>query len=800
MKTWRVVLSVLAGVLLLNCHGEIDPKVYTFTYDGNGNTGGAAPVDINMEYGAGAPVTILGNTGSLVKTGYSFEGWNTTADGSGVDYATGATLVMPANAVILYARWKVAAGVTHTLTYDGNANTGGAVPIDANSPYAAGASVTVLGNTGNLVKAGFAFEGWNDAADGSGTSYAPAQMLTMPSNALILYAQWALTTYAVTYDGNGNTDGAAPVDSNSPYVPGVTVTVLGNTGSLVKAGYAFTGWNTAANGSGTAYAEAATLTMPASAVTLYAQWALVTYALTYDGNGNTSGTVPVDSSSPYAPAAIVTVLGNTGSLVKAGYVFVGWNTAADGTGTSYAPAAALTMPANAVILYAQWTLLTYGVTYVGNGNTSGAVPIDASSPYVPGATVTILGNTGSLVKAGSSFSGWNTAANGSGTSYAPADTLTMPSNAVTLFAQWTVITYAVTYDGNGNTAGAVPSDSNSPYAEGSTVTVLDNTGALVKGSDPFSGWNTAADGSGTSYLPASTFVMSSAAVTLYAQYLTNQTVSFDANGGIGVMTPQGVANGMSINLPFNVFTKASYVFAGWATSPTGAIAYNDGQPLVMGSASITLYAVWALSSSLVLNYNFDGQNANDSSAAGNNGDAIDVAYVADGAGGYSASLNGSSSFIDLPSNIIRSTPSFTVMLRFKATASQNGILFGYQNGAVGSTPSQYLPVISVRADGKLRGELWVGSELEVISVGAVNDEQWHTVYLSVATGAITFYLDGVNIVSSPSTIQHLGMTVNQVGTGRATGRTLMPNVDGALNNWFFFNGLIDDVYVYSPSL
>jgi len=85
---------------------------------------------------------------------------------------------------------------------------------------------------------------------------------------------------------------------------------------------------------------------------------------------------------------------------------------------------------------------TYQVTYDGNGNTGGAVPVDASSPYAAGATVTVLGNTGSLVRDGFTFNGWNTAANGSGDSYAAGETFTMPAANVTLYAQWTAVSPA----------------------------------------------------------------------------------------------------------------------------------------------------------------------------------------------------------------------------------------------------------------------------------------------------------------------------------------------------------------------
>lgn len=78
-------------------------------------------------------------------------------------------------------------------------------------------------------------------------------------------------TYTVTYDGNGADSGDVPVDPDSPYESGDTVTVLGNTGTLAKTGKTFGGWNTAADGTGTAYAAEATFTISANTV-LYAVW------------------------------------------------------------------------------------------------------------------------------------------------------------------------------------------------------------------------------------------------------------------------------------------------------------------------------------------------------------------------------------------------------------------------------------------------------------------------------------------------------------------------------------------------
>ena len=79
---------------------------YTVTYDGNTNTSGNAPTDGSSPYTAGSTVTVLGNSGSpvLAKTGFTFSGWNTTADGSGVSYSQGNTFTINAN-TILYAKW-----------------------------------------------------------------------------------------------------------------------------------------------------------------------------------------------------------------------------------------------------------------------------------------------------------------------------------------------------------------------------------------------------------------------------------------------------------------------------------------------------------------------------------------------------------------------------------------------------------------------------------------------------------------------------------------------------------------------
>ena len=79
-------------------------KVCTITYNGNGSTGGNAPATSTNNYNTN--VTIA-NPGTLVNSGLVFVNWNTTSDGSGTYYSSGATLSNIQNNMVLYAQWDV---------------------------------------------------------------------------------------------------------------------------------------------------------------------------------------------------------------------------------------------------------------------------------------------------------------------------------------------------------------------------------------------------------------------------------------------------------------------------------------------------------------------------------------------------------------------------------------------------------------------------------------------------------------------------------------------------------------------
>lgn len=147
--------------------------------------------------------------------------------------------------------------------------------------------------------------------------------------------------------------------------------------------------------------------------------------------------------------------------------------------------------------------------------------------------------------------------------------------------------FSVTYEGNGNTSGTVPSDPDW-YASGATVTVADG-GSLARDSQVFVGWATSQFGP-VAYVPGSRISPVNAPVTLWAVYGAPKTVTFEANQGTGTMAPQ--KSGSAQALKPNAFTRVDYAFTGWNTKADGTgIAYANGATYSF-SSDVTLYAQW----------------------------------------------------------------------------------------------------------------------------------------------------------------------------------------------------------------
>ena len=239
------------------------------------------------------------------------------------------------------------------------------------------------------------------------------------------------------------------------------------------------------------------------------------------------------------------------------YTFKNWNTAQNGSGTTYAPGASYTANAD-VTLYAQW-----------NSSTSTAavtLPTPTRTGYI--------------------FKGWATSAeagDGATGSYTP-------TGNVTLYAIWEANKYTISYDANGGTGAPEPQikihdvaltlSSEQPTrpdeSAGSYTVTLNANGGSVSPTSltaarttsfTFNNWNTAADGSGTTYAPGASYT-ANAAATLYAQW--NSSTSTAA---VTLPTP----------------TRTGYIFKGWATS---AEAADGATGSYTPTGNVTLYATW----------------------------------------------------------------------------------------------------------------------------------------------------------------------------------------------------------------
>ncbi len=368
------------------------------------------------------------------------------------------------------------------------------------------------------------------------------------SNACV---QSALPSSTVTFNANGGTGSMAAQTANVP-------TAL-TSNSFTRSGSAFTGWNTAANGTGTSYADGATYPFTAS-TTLYAQWAANTSStVTFNANG---GTGSMAAQTANVPTALT-----SNSFTRSGSAFTGWNTAANGTATSYADGATYPFTASTT-LYAQWAANTSStVTFNANGGTGSMA---AQTANVPTALT-----SNSFTRSGSAFTGWNTAANGTATSY--ADGATYPFTAsTTLYAQWAANTSStVTFNANGGTGSMAAQTANVPTALTSN--------SFTRSGSAFTGWNTAANGTATSYADGATYPFT-ASTTLYAQWSGGSGGRGGGGGGggsanlaVAVSGPSSGTVGSGVQLVIDVINKGGNADSSTLAIDLAGVAYGSAQ-------------------------------------------------------------------------------------------------------------------------------------------------------------------------------------------------------------------------------
>ena len=590
--------------------------VYTVTYDANGGTvsaGGSLPTDTN-EYPEGAAVTV--QSGDQLTSTYGFKCWNTKADGSGTNYTAGGTLTIDTGDVTLYAIYNTGVAIiqlTNSLTYSANGAVSGTAPSSVDFSETS-LTLTVPGNIGSLFKTGYQFAGWNTKSDGSGTTYQEGDTITV-SDSQTLYALWK-TVYTVTYQPNGGTLWS-DADNTEDCAAGASIRLPGylkmiNPPSL---GWdAFIGWNTASDGSGTAYMPGDVIA-PSSNLTLYARWksfsdTIGKYGITYDGNGNDGGSLPAIS---YVSSGTAVTVAAQGTITRSDYQFEGWS---DEHGLLYSPGTSVAVSKD-LVLYARW-LPTYTVTYNVSG-TSLTVPTDDTA-YVTGENVTVLGTLGTEALVDSSLfywaylTGWSTAPNGGGAVYAPGDSFAITGNT-TLYAVYSasnpVIPISelctVTYSSYGATGGTAPVDSNY-YSAGDTVTIL-GSGSLT-GSGNFSGWQRG-DGSGQTYSAGDTFTFPEG-VTNLVLFPTFKTsggttssmawyIHYNGNGAEAGSVPSDETNYLTSDKSTAYGTvkgntgglvRSGYVFAGWSFSSDGSGTVYQAGDIIAFYGNVYFYAVW----------------------------------------------------------------------------------------------------------------------------------------------------------------------------------------------------------------
>ena len=283
--------------------------------------------------------------------------------------------------------------------------------------------------------------------------------------------------------------------------------------------------------------------------------------VTFDANGGTCGT----ASAEYAAGK---AYGSLPEAQKAEWTFVGWWTGKAG-GMQVTAESVATEEATRT-LYARWAQIQT-VTFNANG---GTCPAAQAEYWTPGTYEELP----VAQKGVYPFVGWFTAPS-AGVQVKAGDA-TSDETSRTLYAHWAK-NQTVTFDANGGTCSVSRKGYWTPGAYGTLPTP-------TNGVKPFLGWFTAAEGGERVKVGDAT--TSASARTLYAHWASNQTVTFNANGGTCNVSKKGYwTPGTYATLP--TATRDGFVFAGWFTAASGGTQVKAGDATTSASAR-TLYAHW----------------------------------------------------------------------------------------------------------------------------------------------------------------------------------------------------------------
>ncbi|MFC5469010.1 S-layer homology domain-containing protein [Cohnella suwonensis] len=615
--------------------------MYTVTFDGNGALSGTVPAG-SSGFVQNANVTVLDNTGSLAKTDHTFAGWNTAADGSGMDYNAGDTFTMGTNDVTLYAQWTVSS-YSRTVTYDVNGAVSGSVPTP--SAYAYDSRVTVLGNTGNLVKPGYLFAGWNTAADGSGTYYAEADTFTIGAADITLYAQWTESTETVkTWRKVGSAGFSAGetsytslyVDKGTPYV---AYRDYGNSDKATVKKYNGSGWETVGNaGFSAGQADFTSLTVfGGTPYVAYKDGANSDKATVMKYNG--SGWETVGSAGFSAGAAFSVsqaVYGGTPYVAYADYGNSGKATVMKYNGSSWETVGSAGFSAG---------VADYTSLYIFDGTPYVAY---RDSGYADKATVKKYNG-----------SSWETVGS-EGISAGTADYISLyvyDGTPYVGYKDWQNSDKATVKKYNGSSWETVGSEGFSAgKADYISLYVYDGTpyvaykdfgksdkATVMKYNG--SGWETVGDSgfsaSAANYISLNVYDGDSYVAYVdggnsnkatMMKWLDKSTVAYDGNGATSGNAPanRNYNQNASVMVLGNTgnLIKAGYTFAGWNTSADGSgTRYAAGDTFVMGADNFTLYAQWRSNNALLSNLSVDQGTLSPSFTPSNLNYNVDLDYA-----------------------------------------------------------------------------------------------------------------------------------------------------------------------------
>jgi len=564
-------------------------STYWVIYNKNNDDANGSMSSTSFTYNV--PQNLRANT--YFRTGYIFTGWAEAPDGP-VVYADAESVINLAETgyVYLYAVWEFRPDA-YTVFYDANGDD--VTGTMAGSIYFYGGAARNL--TANaFTRTYFTFQGWSTSPDGpvEYTNEQSVANLTAAGETITLYAVWRGFDYTVRYDRIPyNING---IMEDSAFIYGEAQKLRPN--AFIRPGYTFLGWATtydSITGAGpVVYTDGESVinltTTERARVYLYPVWG-VAYTVIYNANGdNVTGTM---DDSIFDSGVEQNLRFN--SFNRTGYTFLGWTISANGQVT-YTDGGIINRISTAgatVNLYAVWRGIEYTVIYDNNGG-SGTMS-NQNFTYDVAQTL----RTNSFIRTGYAFAGWARTAGGAVefTNGASVSNLTDTAGAtVTLYAVWTD-TYTVIY--NANHGFGTMADSKFTYNQSHNL----RKNTFYRTYFTFLGWSRTYNGTVVDFTDeqsVSNLANVGGTITLYAVWRGfDYTVEYNANGGSGTMTSHTFTYGVDQAVKLNSFSAPSsrHYFTGWATSPNGAVAVNNGQVISGGTLTetprtVTLYAVW----------------------------------------------------------------------------------------------------------------------------------------------------------------------------------------------------------------